>query len=360
MTAALRVLYVGPLPPPSGGMANQTRQLMQLMQRDGIDARIVRTNEPYRPAWLASVRGLRALLRLLPYLLRLWRESGRADVAHVMANSGWAWYLFAAPAIAVAKWRGRRVIVNYRGGLAREFLARSARRVSHTLRGTRLVVPSAFLESVFAGYGIRAEVIPNIVDVERFRPATPAAGPRPAPGPHVVVARNLEHLYGIDTALRAVAALRREFPSLRASIAGSGPEQAALQALAAELGITDCVRFTGRLEIADMVALYQSADLVLNPSRADNTPNSVLEALACGVPVVSTDVGGVPFLVQHDRTAWLVPADDPPAMAAGIGTLLRDGEVRARLVTNGLALAQSCSWPAVKDRWLQAYAAGPA
>ena len=267
---------------------------------------VVQTNAPYRPGWVGRLRGVRAVFRLVPYLLRVFRASGRADVVHVMANSGWSWHLCAAPAIRIARWRGVPVVVNYRGGLAGEFLAKHGARVRNGVRcAAILVVPTRFLQEIFARHDMPAQIIPNVVDIETFRPAErPQA--TAAIAPHMVVTRNLEHLYGNDIALRSFARMTKCLPAARLSIAGSGPDRGALESLATELGVAGAVRFTGRLETADMVRLYQSADLVLNPSRADNTPNSVLEALACGVPVVSTDVGGVPFLVEHGRTAWLV------------------------------------------------------
>lgn len=84
----LRIALVGPLPPPAGGMAMQTRQLSELLAAAGAAVSIVQTNAPYRPAAIAGVPGLRALFRLLPYLAALWRQCGRADVVHLMANSG--------------------------------------------------------------------------------------------------------------------------------------------------------------------------------------------------------------------------------------------------------------------------------
>jgi glycosyltransferase involved in cell wall biosynthesis len=94
---------------------------------------------------------------------------------------------------------------------------------------------------------------------------------------------------------------------------------------------------------------------VLNPARADNTPNSILEALACAVPVVTTRVGGIPFLVQHRRTAWLAEPESPESLASGMDAVLGDQALREELIQNGLALARSCAWPAVRDRWLAAY-----
>src|SRR5690606_20780356 len=81
-----RVGLVGPLPPPAGGMANQTRQLAWLLREAGIEVELVQVNAPYRPSWIARARMLRAAFRLLPYLLRLWRCAGSVDLMHVMAN----------------------------------------------------------------------------------------------------------------------------------------------------------------------------------------------------------------------------------------------------------------------------------
>ncbi|MFN4116589.1 MAG: capsular biosynthesis protein, partial [Inhella sp.] len=122
--AGLRLLLVGPVPPPAGGMAMQTAQLQRLLREGGADVELVATNAAYRPAWLGRVRGLRALARLLPYVADLWRACGRAQLMHLMANSGWSWHLFAMPAIAMARLRGLPVLVNYRGGEAESFLRR--------------------------------------------------------------------------------------------------------------------------------------------------------------------------------------------------------------------------------------------
>jgi glycosyltransferase involved in cell wall biosynthesis len=336
-------------------MANQTRQLARLLESEGVRVSLVQTNAPYHPEWIGQVRGMRALFRLLPYLGRLNSAAREADVVHVMANSGWSWHLFATPAIWIARLRGKPVVVNYRGGLAAEFLDGQARIVRATLaRASALIVPSGFLKAVFARHGMSAEVIPNVVDVLRFRPAD-AEDRRDPRAPHIVVARNLEHLYGNDVAIRAFAHVRKRLPAARLTIAGSGPEAETLRRLAVELGVADAVRFAGRLDPDEMVDLYRSADLTLNPSRADNTPNSILESLACGVAVVSTDVGGVPFLVEHSQTAMLVAPDSPEPTAAAISHVLDDSMLRQRLIANGLALARGCSWVMVRTRWLELY-----
>jgi len=359
---ALRIALVGPLPPPSGGMANQTAQLARLLEGEGATVEIAQVNAPYRPAWVGRLRGLRALFRLVPYLVCLWRTAGRVDVLHVMANSGWSWHLCAAPAVWVGWLTRTPVVVNYRGGEAEAFFDRSWRAVRLTLaRAQALVVPSAFLESVFAARGVEARVVPNIIDLERFAPSGRIdAEPDELYGwPHVVVTRNLEPVYDIATALRAFASIRGRFAEARLTVAGEGPERAPLERLAGTLGIAQATRFSGRLDNAEVARLYREADLMLNPSLADNMPISILEALASGVPVVSTEVGGVPHVVEDGRTARLVPAGDAERMAQAGLTLLEDRAVARAQVGAGLEAAKRFAWPSVRERWLAIYSSLP-
>jgi L-malate glycosyltransferase len=354
-----RIAIVGPLPPPSGGMANQTRQLDELLSGEGLEVKVVQVNAPYSPAWVGKLPLLRAFFRLVPYLFQLWRAAGWAQVFHVMANSGWSWHLFAAPAVWMARLRGKRVIINYRGGSAEEFLQKSYFWIRPTLLAADLtVVPSGFLEAVFAKWKIATSIIPNIINLPRFAP-TGERSKLDADSPHVVITRNLERIYDIPTGLRAFSLLLKSFPKARLTVAGSGPDRDALETLANKLGIAGSVKFTGRLELTEIAALYKSADIALNTSLIDNMPNSVLESLASGVPVVSTNVGGVPYIVQDGKTALLVPPGDAQAMSEAVATLLHDESLAQSLIQNGLASVQRYSWANVRDAWLAAYSEQP-
>tara|TARA_R110000772_G_scaffold129051_4_gene237014 strand:- start:29352 stop:30449 length:1098 start_codon:yes stop_codon:yes gene_type:complete len=350
----LHLGLVGPVPPPNGGMAMQTEQLARLLRAEGLQVSQVATNAPYRPAGVGRVPGLRALSRFIPYLWAVWRLAGKVDLIHLMANSGWSWQLFSAPVLWLAPLRRCPVIVNYRGGEAQVYFARAWGRVKPSLSRAALVaVPSGYLSAVFSEFGQPTRIISNIVDQTVFKPA-PDIGASGQPFT-VVITRNLEPIYGIETALRALADVLREAPKTRMRIAGSGPQEAELRGLAAALGIDDAVEFTGRLDRQGVAQLYTEADAMLNPTTVDNMPNSVIEALACGVPVVSTEVGGVPYIVQHEQTALLVPVNDPAAMASAILRLQRDTMLRHRLRTQGLQHVAQFAWPAVRDQWLAAY-----
>ena len=349
-----KIALVGPLPPPQGGMANQTKQLARLLEGEGAGVNVVRTNAPYQPRLIENVRGVRALFRFVPYLRALRRAARDATLFHVMANSGWAWHLFAAPALYVAHTSGVPVVLNYRGGDAERFFRRSYRTVERSLRwADDVVVPSQFLKDVFEKFGARARVVPNVIDRDRFRPSS--TGSSNGNGPRVLIARNLEPIYDIETGIRAFATLLESFGDATLDVAGSGSERERLEALTGELGLTDAVRFLGRVDNEDMPKLYAAADIALNTSLVDNMPISVLEALASGVPVVSTDVGGVPALVEDEREALLVPPRDPERLAQTLASLWRSPEKRSALRDAGLKKARTFGWDVVREQWAEVY-----
>jgi glycosyltransferase involved in cell wall biosynthesis len=337
-------------------MANQTLQLAKLLRGEGAVVELIQVNRPYSPSWTGNLKGIRAVFRLLPYLAHLWRVADKVQLFHVMANSGWSWHLFAAPAIWVGRIKGLPVVINYRGGEADAFLNKAFLWIKPSLsRAGSIIVPSAFLESVFGKRGFQTIIVPNIIDLSRFgaHPGSAAFSGRDCP--HLIITRNLEPIYDNATALRAFAIARRGFPAARLTVAGSGPERHALERLASELGVGEAITFTGRMDNEGMASLYQDADIMINASLADNMPISILEALASGVPVVSTDVGGIPYLVEHDKTALLVPAQNPQAMADAIVLLLSDPSLGDKLRQAGLEVARQHAWTNIRERLLNVY-----
>jgi len=352
----MRIGLIGPLPPPPGGMANQTRQLARLLGKEGMHVELLQTNAPYKPSWMKHLRGIRALFRLLPYVRLLWKTAGQVELFHVMANSGWSWHLFAAPAIWVGWLRGIPVVLNYRGGEIEEFFQESFRWVLPSLnRVAVVIVPSGYTAEVFRRRGFDVRIVKNIIDTRQFTHTRRPSRPRTTNGPHLLVTRNLEPIYDIATALRVLQRVSRVYPEARLTVCGSGPDKAALVRLASELGISEAITFPGNIDNEAIGDLYQSADIMLNTSLADNMPVSVLEALACGVPIISTNVGGVPYLVRHEKTALLVEPGDHEAMAAAVVSLLRNPEIAATMVTKGLAEIRNYTWANVRQDLLAVY-----
>ena len=247
------------------------------------------------------------------------------------------------------------MVVNYRGGEAETYFRKSMRWVAPSLNKASVVVtPSGYLQQVFAQHGYQAQVVPNIVNLDKFvfKPRTGVANPH---APCLVITRNLERIYGIETALAAVAILQRSIPAIRVFVAGSGPLKDELIQLSAALQLADNVVFTGKLPPDEVAKLYAEADIMLNPTTVDNMPNSVLEALANGIPVVSTNVGGIPYLVSDNETALLVEVNNPEMMAAKIQQLITDAQLYQKLVRNGKLQVENYAWQVVKQQWFAIY-----
>jgi len=351
----LNIGLIGPLPPPYGGMANQANQLYQLLQQEAdIKVSFVQTNSPYTHELIGKIKGLRAIVRLLAYVGEIYKLAGKVDVLHVLANSGWSWQLFAAPVIWIAYLRKTPVIVNYRGGEARTYFEKSIKWVAPSMKKANvIVVPSGYLKHVFSEFHFETQVIANIINLQRFKPTE--NNKNDLSMPHLIITRNLEPIYGLVTAIKAIAIVKEKIPQLKLSIAGSGPQKEELEKLVSDLKLEGTVVFTGKLRPDEVAHLYQSADIMLNPTTVDNMPNSVLEAMASGVAIITTNVGGIPYIVEDNKTALLVEVNNAELMADKIMLLLNDKQLYVDLVTNGFAEVQQYSWEYVKNQWLALY-----
>lgn len=340
-----KIVIVGPLPPPAGGMANQTKKLAEFLESEKLTVDIVQVNPKYRPAWVEKLPVIRAGFRLLQYFSSLKRQIAGADLVHIMANSGWSWHLFAAPAIVVANHLGKPIVLNYRGGYAADFFKSSWRWVNLTLKKVdRVIVPSTFLQEVFEQYHITADVVPNVLDQRLFNEQVKSASAPINEAPLFIVTRNLELIYDVATTINAFYQVWQKYPNAQLNIAGTGPELDNLKAQVNSLGLDEHVSFVGRLSPEQMAELYQRADVMLNASIVDNSPNSVIEALACGTPVVSTNVGGIPKLVSHEHDVLLVSPKESEKMAGFALALIERRELRDQLVQNGLNTVKKFHW----------------
>jgi glycosyltransferase involved in cell wall biosynthesis len=155
----------------------------------------------------------------------------------------------------------------------------------------------------------------------------PARGRRDTSELVLGTAGRLVELKGLEYLLRAAAALRHEFPALRVEIAGSGPQRAKLEEEVVELELGGQVEFLGWVD--DLNAVLPRWDIFVMPSLEEGFPIAALDAMAVGLPVVATPVGGVPELIEDGRTGWLVPPRDIGALASRLRILLCNPELRA-------------------------------
>jgi glycosyltransferase involved in cell wall biosynthesis len=177
--------------------------------------------------------------------------------------------------------------------------------------------------------------VPPADDVER----------RSARGRHMVgVVARLVPEKGVDVFIRAAALMWHGLPGVSFVIVGDGPEAAALERLAERLGIRERIGFLGAR--AEAQTIIRRLDIICVPSRTARIPLVVLEAMALGIPIVASDVGGIPELVTHRRHALLVPPGDPFALASAVRTLIGRPTLARRLADSAFQRSQTELSPA--------------
>jgi glycosyltransferase involved in cell wall biosynthesis len=240
------------------------------------------------------------------------------------------------------------LIMVMHGGELPEFVRRFPRWTKRVLdRPTLLTAPSPFLAREIGALGYDVRVIPNVVDLSLY-PFRERSEIRPK----LIWMRSFHPIYNPEMAIRVLARLRESQPDAILTMAGSdkGLENNSRSA-AREFGVADAVRFVGFLNWKSKLEELSAADIYLNTNRKDNMPVSVVEAQAMGLPVVATNVGGLPFLIENGKNGFLVPTEDANQMAAKIKTLLDNPQTTASFSRNGRASAEQSSWASVKPLW---------
>lgn len=347
-----------------------TRRVPGLPDREALEGtavfRAIRTVEAgplYVGSYLASVAAF------------LLRQRSRWDLLHVTHV-----YLDAYAAVLTRPWHGRPVLVRPAcaggdGDLARLDRLRAwpilrgrptaaSRRMLRTILGAdAFAATSGELAAELAAAGVpagRISRVPNGVDPDRFTPGVamrlPAGRARLglAAGPLLVAVGRLDPQKDLGSLLAALPEILPAAPAARLLILGEGPERAALEAAARGAGLGERVLFRGL--VPDVVPYLQAADVFVLPSRAEGMPNALLEAMAAGLPCVSSRVGGALDLITPGRNGLLVEPGDPAALGAAVRWLLERpaeaaalGRAARETVLEGYTLA------AAAERYLAIY-----
>jgi len=335
-----------------GGQSVQADLLMRFLQNDAeIEAKFIAVDPalPLGFGWAEELRGVRTVVREPVYIRNLWRRLADVDIAHVFSASYWSFLLAPAPAWFISKLRSKKVLINYHSGEARDHLQRFRSAKFVLARADEIVTPSGYLVGIFREFGLRASVVPNVIDLSQFRYRE-----RIPLRPHLVCTRGFSPYYSVDVVVKAFAEVQKEYPDAVLDLVGDGPLEADVRKLVADLKLSN-VNFTGVAVHREMGCCYDRADIFINASWLDNMPLSVIEAFAAGTPVVTTSPEAMPYLLEHGRTGLLSPVGDERALASNVVRLLREPALAAILSRNAYEEAQKYSWKVVREQWLRIY-----
>ena len=328
----LRVVFIAPAPDVLDDEPTQAERILRAWEQHGdVEVRTVH------------------LRTFLSDLMSLSRDVARADVVHVLSAPSSPGGIGTLSILAAARVLGRPVILSYRDNAGLGELGRSAiaRRVLGTV--ATHIVPSTFMADALDRLGIQATMIPNVIDLEtfRFRERDPLR-------PRLVSTRDFEPLENVAATIRAFKIVQDRWRDASLTLVGSGSQEADLRALAAELGLRN-VAFVGRTHEADLAALYSENDIYLQSANVDNMPTSILQAFASGLPVVSTEAGGVPAVLTHGVHGLLVPLADYETLGHHVVRLLARPDYARDLARAAHASCEGYTWPHVQDQWIRAY-----
>lgn len=337
-----RLLFVGPhLGRHAGWVLSQGEILAGLFRDEGHA--VAETSSRLNP-----------LLRAADMVVTLWRRRRNFDAVVLSCYSGRAFRYTELIGFLCERWQLPLVIVLH-GGALPELFVREAERAKKALsRARMLVAPSNYLADAATDLGLEARVIPNVLELGPYQNLErTAADPK---RPRLLWMRTFHEVYHPELALETLAILRQRGLGATLTLAGQDKGlEAACRKRALELGLAEHVRFPGFLDLAGKFAAFAHHDVFLNTNRIDNSPVSVLEAAAAGLPIVATAAGGIPKLLASEKEALLVPIGDAAAMADAVCRLFTEDGLPERLAAGGRRVAAASAWPNVYASWLRIF-----
>lgn len=287
--------------------------------------------------------------KLIDMVRSTWSLRDRYRFAHVDVFSGDG-FLWAEAVCWVLRHAGKRYILTLRGGNLPQFAEKWHGRVRKLLTSAAMVVvPSEYLKDRMKPYCDRSVLLPNSLDLRQY-----GYRERSAAQPRIIWLRAFHEIYNPGLAPRVLAELVREYPDVRLTMVGRDKGDGTYQAtrvLAEKLGVADRMEFPGGVSKADVPGWLDKFDIFLNTTNVDNTPVSVLEALACGLCVVSTNVGGIPYLLADGEDALLADPDDAVSLARAVKRILEEEGLSGRLSRNARKKAEGFDWSITIPKW---------
>jgi glycosyltransferase involved in cell wall biosynthesis len=289
------------------------------------------------------------LLRLVDILFTIFSKRNQYKIAQVDVYSGLSFILQEMTCWALRVVR-KPYILTLHGGNLPAFAKRWPGRVQRLLTSAAVVTtPSRYLYEQMLPYAANLLVIPNPLSLDAY-----SFRKRNEPRPICVWLRSFHKIYNPALGIKVVALLASEFPALTLTMIGPDKGDGSLQEagkLAAQLSVSEKVGFPGLVLKQDVPHWLERGDVFINTTNIDNTPVSVMEAMASGLCIVSTNVGGIPYLLDHEQDALLVPPDDPQAMASAIRRILTENGLAVRLSMNARKKVQQFDWSILLPQW---------
>jgi len=244
----------------------------------------------------------------------------------------------------------KKVILTLYGGNLPSFGKSYPRRVQRLFSSAdRVIAPSNYLKEGMKPYCDSIALLRYGVDIDEFQYRH-----RDNPKPKLVTLRSIHEIYNPPLAPKVLGCILDKYPDASLVMMGANKHDGSwekTEQTISDLGITDKVKMTGRIPRHEVPINLNDADIYLNTPNIDNTPLSIAEAMACGLCIVSTNIGGLPYIMNDEENALLVPPNNPEAMATAVLRILEERGLASRLSLNARREAEQYSWSTVITKW---------
>ena len=325
MPNQLRIGVIAPFPPPRGGMSILAEVLTESFNKAG--ASVSRINTSRLPPNLARRLGLGKIHQHFTFYTDLLRRLDQ-DVYLLISSSGLSFYTKIFPALCIIRMRGRPVVLDFVGGGILHKL--------HPLyvfllrRFKNILVPTPTFQKTFSDKGIPSSVFPHIVRVENFHNQKSSDE-----GVTLIAAKALVRYSGIQDIIKAFSIIQKELPNAQLKIIGEGPERGNLERFILDRSITG-IEFLGSVSHCDMPKIFGSASIFLHGTRIESFGLVLVEAMAAGLPIVSTNSGGIPDVIRDEFSGLLVNYGDYREMARQALLVLTNRRIYEQIRQNAL------------------------
>lgn len=298
--------------------------------------------------YLASSKKSR-ISRIMDMVWTTIRYRRQYSVALVEVFSGPS-FIWAEIITLLLKALKKRVILTLYGGNLPNFGKSHSQRVQRLFSSAdRVIAPSNYLKEEMKQYCNHITLLRYGVDIDEFQYRH-----RDNPDPKLITLRSIHEIYNPSLAPKVLYSILDKYPNASLVMIGAnkhdGSWEKTKQTISG-LGITEKVQMLGRIPRNEIPANLNDADIYLNTPDIDNTPLSIAEAMACGLCIVSTNIGGLPYIMNDGENALLVPADDPETMATAVIRILEERGLASRLSLNARREAEQYSWSIVITKW---------
>lgn len=321
----LRIGIIAPFPPPPGGMSILADTLKESLEENKVLVTGINTN-PEVPVVYRTMK-ISVIYQHFRFYVGLGKILNQQALI-LISGSGFSFYSKIIPSLLIARLLRKKVILDFVGG----GILGKLHRVNVCLLRLfeNILVPTAVFENALKEKGVECSVFPHIVRIEKF-------SNQKTVGHYATLlsAKSLVKYSSVDDLIKAYAIIKRKFPNVTLKIAGDGPEKENLQKLVLELSLTG-VDFVGNIPHEKMPELLQSATVLIHGTRVESFGIVLVEAMASGTPIVSTDVGGIPDVIEDGIDGFLVPHGDYESLAKKVLGLLTDHEMYNRIRENGI------------------------